>query len=274
MYYGLSSLAILIVLYFLYKKLFHKKKKKAREIVFTALLSALTVIGNLLSFSVLPLQMGTAMVVISGVSFGAEAGFLVGSLSRLICNIFQGQGPWTPWQMAAWGLIGALSGMMFDKKDGKEKTEGTLKVLLGLLLCFVVAQVCAYLSYVLFPIKGEESFFAFRIYVFGLIGFVAGIFFIRNKFPTNEIVMSVFTFLVVLILYGGIMNLCAYVTGASFGRQEGFDFQALRILYVSGLPYDLWHAIRASIAVFLLGPVFVTKFERVKIKYGFYRAKR
>ena len=90
MYYGLGSLVVLFLICFLYQRLFHRQKKRAREVVMTALLTALTVIGNLLSFSVLPLQMGTGLVIITGISFGPEAGFLVGSLARLLCNFFQG----------------------------------------------------------------------------------------------------------------------------------------------------------------------------------------
>jgi energy-coupling factor transport system substrate-specific component len=44
--------------------------------------------------------------------FGPKAGFITGSLAALISNFFLGQGPWTPWQMLAWGLTGATSGLM------------------------------------------------------------------------------------------------------------------------------------------------------------------
>lgn len=212
MYYGLTSLGVFILLFFLYRRIFHRQKKSAREIVFLALLSALTVVGNLLSFSVLPLQMGTALVIISGISFGPEAGFLVGSMARLVCNIFQGQGPWTPWQMISWGLLGVLAGLIFHKWE-----RGGMK---------------------------------------------------------KEAAVSAFTFLAVFLLYGGIMNFCAYITSAAFVNGEGFSIEALRLMYISGIPYDFWHATRAAIAVFVLGPILIPKFERVKIKYGFYRVHR
>ena len=31
----------------------------------------------------------------------------------LVSNIFFGQGPWTPWQMVAMGLLGCLGGLVF-----------------------------------------------------------------------------------------------------------------------------------------------------------------
>ena len=53
----------------------------------------------------------TAFVIIAGVAFGGEAGFLTGSLSAVLSNFYFGQGPWTPFQMLAWGIIGLLAGV-------------------------------------------------------------------------------------------------------------------------------------------------------------------
>jgi len=46
------------------------------------------------------------LVVCSGYVFGPLSGFLVGSLTMLVSNITLGQGPWTPLQMLALGLVG------------------------------------------------------------------------------------------------------------------------------------------------------------------------
>lgn len=56
-----------------------------------------------------------AMVIIAGVAFGGETGFLVGAITMLTSNILFGQGPWTPWQMFAMGIIGFLAGVLFQK---------------------------------------------------------------------------------------------------------------------------------------------------------------
>jgi uncharacterized membrane protein len=56
-----------------------------------------------------------AIVIIAGVAFGGEAGFLVGAMSGFVSNMFFGQGPWTPWQMFAFGIIGFLAGVLFKK---------------------------------------------------------------------------------------------------------------------------------------------------------------
>jgi energy-coupling factor transport system ATP-binding protein len=56
-----------------------------------------------------------AITMISGVAFGGETGFLVGAATMLASNVMFGQGPWTPWQMFAMGLLGFLAGILFRK---------------------------------------------------------------------------------------------------------------------------------------------------------------
>ena len=53
--------------------------------------------------------------VLAGAVFGRRSGFLVGALAALVSNFFFGQGPWTPWQMYAWGLVGYLAGVLADR---------------------------------------------------------------------------------------------------------------------------------------------------------------
>jgi energy-coupling factor transport system substrate-specific component len=56
-----------------------------------------------------------AIVIIAGVTFGAESGFLVGAMSAFVSNFIFGQGPWTPWQMFSLGLIGFIAGIFCQK---------------------------------------------------------------------------------------------------------------------------------------------------------------
>jgi energy-coupling factor transport system substrate-specific component len=53
-----------------------------------------------------------AVIIIAGVCLGAQSGFLVGSMSAFVSNFLFGQGPWTPFQMLAWGLIGFVAGLL------------------------------------------------------------------------------------------------------------------------------------------------------------------
>ena len=56
-----------------------------------------------------------SVVLLTAVYLGSSAGFLTGSFSALISNFYFGQGPWTPFQMLAWGIIGFLAGILRNK---------------------------------------------------------------------------------------------------------------------------------------------------------------
>lgn len=85
-----------------------RKKVGNRRVVIVSVMVALSVIGRM--FPVL--KPVTVFAMLSGMFLGAEAGFLVGSFSALISDFWFGQGPWTPFQMLAWGLIGFFAGVL------------------------------------------------------------------------------------------------------------------------------------------------------------------
>ena len=68
-----------------------------------------------------------ALTIIAGVAFGGEAGFLVGAVTMLLSNMLFSQGPWTPWQMFAMGIIGFLAGILF-RKGWLRRTRASLAV--------------------------------------------------------------------------------------------------------------------------------------------------
>lgn len=89
---------------------FEKGGANAGKMVIIAALIALSVIGRIL-FTPLPgFKPVTAMVVITAMYLGSEAGFMTGALSAVLSNFYFGQGPWTPFQMFVWGLIGLCAG--------------------------------------------------------------------------------------------------------------------------------------------------------------------
>ena len=246
-------------------------KVKAREVVMIAVMSAITVIGNLLSFPILPIQAGTGMVIISGIAFGPVVGAIIGMLSRLIVNFFTGQGIWTIWQMLCWGLIGSISGLVFAKRDIEAPRSRDFKMLIGPVSAVLVMEVVAYISYLIWP-AGDDTFLGWRLYAFGLIGLVIGGITLRKRMPADDITLSVFAFMVVFILYGGIMNIGTMFMSSMSTADLSLD--ALRVLYVTGAPFDLWHAFRTAVFVFIFGDSILVKLERVKIKYGFYRIRQ
>ena len=91
---------------------FERSRISSREVVLIAALAALAAVCRV-PFAPLPgVQPTTFLVIVSGYVFGARSGFMVGAIAALASNFFLGQGPWTPFQMLFWGLIGASAGFL------------------------------------------------------------------------------------------------------------------------------------------------------------------
>lgn len=117
---------------------FERSRPQARQIVPIAILSALAAVGRV-AFAFAPnFKPTTAIILISGFCFGPSAGFLTGAVAALASNFFFGQGAWTPWQMAAWGLTGLLAGL-FSRSRAKESPA--VLAVLGVLAAFLFGAV-------------------------------------------------------------------------------------------------------------------------------------
>jgi energy-coupling factor transport system substrate-specific component len=93
---------------------FERRHIQSRELVLIALLAAFAAVSRV-PFAALPSVQPTSFVIIMcAVVFGGETGFLIGSLAALVSNMFLGQGPWTPWQMFGWGMMGLTAGLLKD----------------------------------------------------------------------------------------------------------------------------------------------------------------
>lgn len=107
----LSAEIVIIAIIFLYLD-FDQSVVSSREISVIAVLGAMAAVGRV-SMAALPnIQPTTFLVILSGYVFGARAGFMIGSTAALASNFFLGQGPWTPWQMFAWGLAGSSAALL------------------------------------------------------------------------------------------------------------------------------------------------------------------
>jgi energy-coupling factor transport system ATP-binding protein len=113
-YYFISMLIILQTM-LPFALVFESRKPQARELVVIAVLCAIAVAGRAAFFMLPQVKPVTALVIIAGVAFGGEAGFLVGAMSGFVSNMFFGQGSWTPWQMFSFGIIGFLAGALSRK---------------------------------------------------------------------------------------------------------------------------------------------------------------
>ncbi len=113
--YPITALAVLLECMLPFFMIFEGKKPKARELVVIAVLCGLSIAGRAAFFMLPQFKPVLAMTIISGVAFGGETGFLVGAVSMLVSNLLFSQGPWTPWQMFATGIIGFLAGILYHK---------------------------------------------------------------------------------------------------------------------------------------------------------------
>lgn len=113
--YYITAAAVLIECMLPFFMVFEGKRPRARELVIISVLCALSIAGRAAFFMLPQFKPVLAMTIIAGVAFGGETGFLVGSLTMLVSNILFSQGPWTPWQMFAAGIIGFLAGMLYRK---------------------------------------------------------------------------------------------------------------------------------------------------------------
>jgi hypothetical protein len=264
------SLLILVMIMAPFFMIFERRKPRAREVVLIAMMSALTVASHTFFHIAFPVQIGTAMVIISGISLGPEAGFLIGAMSRFVCNFYMGQGAWTPWQMFCWGLLGFLAGLAFNREISKQNSISNFKKMMAPVLCVIFSELVAYISFLVWP-GNDKTFFGWRVYLFGIIGLLLAVIFQKGKLKADNITMAVFTFVVTFVIYGGIMNFAAMCLSMNEPGSLGIGVKALKALYVSGVGYDFYHALTAAICVFVIGTPMVNKLERIKIKYGIYK---
>ena len=106
--YAFISVAVALCSVLLFMAGFEKKKTGTRRLIIVAVMVVLSVVGRFIPF----FKPITALTVITAIYLGGEAGFLVGSMSAVVSNFYFGQGPWTPFQMFAWGMIGLFAGYL------------------------------------------------------------------------------------------------------------------------------------------------------------------
>ena len=114
-HYNVTALLVLAECMVPFFLVFESRKPKARELVTIAVLCAIGVAGRSAFFMLPQFKPVLALVIISGVAFGGETGFLVGAVTMMVSNILFSQGPWMPWQMFSMGIIGFLAGVCFRK---------------------------------------------------------------------------------------------------------------------------------------------------------------
>ncbi len=108
MSWQLASFALVLASLALAFWWYERSHPPAKLLALVATLAAIAALGRDAFVAIPDVKPITAIVLVSGVAFGAGPGFAVGAISGLASNILLGQGPWTPWQMLGWGLVGLI----------------------------------------------------------------------------------------------------------------------------------------------------------------------
>jgi energy-coupling factor transport system substrate-specific component len=223
-HYYIVSLIVIVLSMLPFAVSFEGRKPQARELVVIAVLVAIIVAGRAAFFMVPQFKPVVALVIISGAALGPQSGFVVGALSGFVSNFIFGQGPWTPWQMFAFGMTGFVAGLLFrrlaaDIGEGRPTASDASDP---------------------WNVHRRRRAERLRVALLCLFGFAA-------------------TF----ALYGFILD-----TAAAAIFSPNASRSVLLATYLSGVPFNLVHAVSTVIFLLLLARPLLEKLERVKKKYG------
>ena len=140
-HYYLISIVMILAAFAVFFFSYEKKKPQAREIVTLAVMSAIGVASRA-AFAMVPFfKPMSGIIMITGMAFGSGAGFLTGVVSAFVSNFIFGQGPWTPWQMFAYGVAGALAGFLAKKGIMHEEKKIPTAVLGYVIIQLIVGPI-------------------------------------------------------------------------------------------------------------------------------------
>jgi energy-coupling factor transport system substrate-specific component len=105
---------------------YEKRRPPARTVALVAAMAALAVVGRLAFAAVPGVKPTTDIVLFAGYALGGLPGFMVGAVTAVASNVFFGQGPWTIWQMVAWGAVGVGGAALARLQRGREPSRWVL----------------------------------------------------------------------------------------------------------------------------------------------------
>lgn len=138
--YYITGTLIIIEMLIPFFLAFEGRRVQARELVLLAVMCALAIVGRV----AIPLphfKAIFAIIMLTGIAFGPESGFMVGAIAALASNFFYGQGHYTPWQMMAYGAVGLLAGFCFRGKDPLKRNPWTMAIFGFLTVLFVAGPI-------------------------------------------------------------------------------------------------------------------------------------
>lgn len=113
--YYIAGVLIIILAMIPFFAGFESRRPEARELVTIAVMCAIAVASRIVFIMIPGFKPIVAIIMITGMAFGPSAGFLTGAMGAFVSNFVFGQGPWTPWQMFAYGIAGFIAGALAGK---------------------------------------------------------------------------------------------------------------------------------------------------------------
>ena len=171
--YYLSALLVMAITMAVFFLSFERRTPQARELALLAVMCALAVASRV----VVPFpsfKPTMALVILAGIAFGGERGFLCGVVTALVSNFFFSQGPWTPWQMMGYGMGGLMSGLLcragFLRRLPRGKRDIAVLSVFGFVLIVVlVGPILDTSTYLTVSMKSSGATAALPIYITGFL---------------------------------------------------------------------------------------------------------
>lgn len=235
---------------------YEASRPRLRDIMPTVVLAALAAAGRILFAPIPDFKPVSAIAIIAGVAFGRKSGFMVGALAALASNFFFGQGPWTPWQMYAWGLVGYGAGLLAmvpakrraveSKSSCRARSGKATGVTCGLLSPDGETESAALLPHQARTDKENRALATRRL---------------LDAHPT---IVYAYGFLACLG-YGFILNAWSIL---SFFHAQASGWAGILAVYATALPFDIVHGIATVVFLLALYGPWRRKLERVRRKFG------
>ena len=139
--YYLFSVIVMILIMLPFFVRFERRAPSSRELVTIAVMAAIATAARAAFVMVPHFTPMSGIIMIAGIALGPEAGFLIGALTAFASNFVFGQGPWTPWQMFAYGLAGLLAALLARKGIMGSKHLVRTAIIGGLLILCVIGPL-------------------------------------------------------------------------------------------------------------------------------------
>ncbi|MDD6311619.1 MAG: ECF transporter S component [Firmicutes bacterium] len=166
MHYYLISVGIIILSIIIVFAGFEKRKPDARQLVTLAVMCALAIVSRIAFVLVPSFKPMMGIIIIIGMFFGPQSGFMAGAVSGFVSNFVFGQGPWTPFQMFAYGVGGAIAGLLAKAGVISKEKRLVTSIIGGLLIVVIVGPLLDTSTLFMVTTGGKAS--AGAVYLAGL----------------------------------------------------------------------------------------------------------